>query len=59
MKKNTYRHYRPGDFGTQMRRGQFADKATALAGIVQRNITSSAIELNVPAVTHISELKEL
>ncbi|MDD1642222.1 MAG: hypothetical protein LUQ29_03040 [Methylococcaceae bacterium] len=37
----------------------FADQATALAGIVQRTITSSGMALNVPVVTHISELKEV
>jgi len=48
-----------GNLGRKCAEAIFADQATTLAGIVQRNITTSAIELNVPAVTHISELKEV
>jgi len=37
----------------------FADQATALAGIVQRTVTSTSFGKDVPVVTHISELKEV
>jgi len=48
-----------GNLGHKCAEAIFADQSTELAGIVQRTITSSAIGLNVPAVTHISELKEV
>ncbi|MDD1631833.1 MAG: hypothetical protein LUQ56_05950 [Methylococcaceae bacterium] len=48
-----------GSLGHKCAEAIFADQATALAGIVQRTITSSGMALNVPVVTHISELKEV
>ena len=48
-----------GSLGHKCAEAIFADQATALAGIVQRTITSSGMGLNVPVVTHISELKEV
>lgn len=48
-----------GSLGHKCAEAISADQATALAGIVQRTITSSGTSLKVPVVTHISELKEV
>jgi diaminopimelate dehydrogenase len=48
-----------GNLGRKCAETLFADQVMVLAGIVQRTITSSACGLNVPVVTHISELKEV
>jgi len=48
-----------GVWGANVPEAIFADQATALAGIVQRTITSSGFGEKVPVVTHISELKEV
>jgi diaminopimelate dehydrogenase len=47
-----------GRLGHKCAEAIFADQATALAGIVQRTITSPDFH-DVPVVTHISELKNV
>ncbi|MHB0985917.1 MAG: Gfo/Idh/MocA family oxidoreductase [Sulfuricella sp.] len=48
-----------GKLGRKCAEGIFADQATVLAGIVRRTGSPPAPWLKVPAVTHISELKEV
>ncbi|MFZ2170193.1 MAG: Gfo/Idh/MocA family oxidoreductase [Methylococcaceae bacterium] len=48
-----------GSLGRKCAEAIFADQSTALAGIVLRNLTSPALGLNVPVVTHISELQDV
>jgi len=48
-----------GNLGRKCAEAIFADQATVLAGIVRRSGSPAAPWLKVPAVTHISELKEV
>jgi len=48
-----------GNLGRKCAEAIFADQATVLAGIVRRTGSPPAPWLKVPAVTHISELKEV
>ena len=48
-----------GSLGRKCAEAIFADQTTALAGIVQRTISASGFGLDVPVVTHISELQEV
>jgi len=48
-----------GNLGRKCAEAIFADPATELAGIVRRTVTPSGFGVDVPVVTHISELKNV